>query len=1153
MLTMMLAVVISITTLSTPINVYASNTVVGDNGGGGNGSMGTSSDYKAWSSNHQGYRFYIINSNLERVTDVYDFLFSTPSNVGKQIYSTRFDGTSTPTNHDTNNTMLISTLASKTDSSVSDIPYPVKNNAGHGEEFKEWFLRNIPASSGGGGNIIISGGSSGNNGNTSNSNNNQENNTGYNGEEIITGDPTTYPSNVHASIRVGRVLAAIDITEVRKTLSADEGTEAAGKLYSASNVFKQYYKYAVNDLGYMTDTECVNYALGKVYSFVTNCSDINYNQRLYICKSVYQCRNSLISEISGLAYVFNTNSLLNQNIPLSGTESVEGCPVLDLLTDTTAIKVSGYASAMEAIKDDHYLVVEPICWLYIPSNGTNYPSSRTYGSYYNLAEEWVRLGGRDTGGFYTSYMTELGNNCLTVNSEITTETGKTIKGASIAKRNISQSLIEMQSMNGISLHVYSSDMLTEQPPEPEVIEMSGDWVLNESEISKPVSTGTKTSEQVMKYSYTCLDSCDGHKYCGHSCNNNCANNNSNCKHTCSNTCKSKSEDGKTCTHSHTSSCKKYYCGHSSTCNSCAGPVYCDFEFDDSSYSLKLKNTQLGNYPTVVANIAGSSLFTYTDNTISATRDSLDDGTLEKSGFVHNFVIYRGDDKLSYASYVNNPNVLGFNSLPSKTTKTRESADYTKDININLVNDSSDLYTSAKGDSGHGTCTNDDTAEPLTTVDYTGKAIIKTYSGKERAVDTTVNENVRLRLTTISGDNTCGRQVSSNAEISFNPYIKMTYAGIDNKKEKVYVLGEYQRKIRPNDYAEIQWTQKDENLHVDSQMWALDVNLTQKTDERPWAGSNQVLKGGASYQLTTDKQTVSLNTYQTIVGSNSRAISSITGDYSLTEAEAIEAHNQFVQEATATYDSTEVIQFVSTKTMDDTAWKNGIEVYSGADIKELDNECKDGKASTDKKYYLQSDVNNHANVSRADLDTKTLGTNKKFYRFYSDTEGNIFMVEGNSVAEVESGTGTKVLTKTQNANNLSGMAQFLNYRTLVVTKLLAALERNTGNDKTAEWAPDGAWYNEAYSGVIIMVQRTGVEIKFDRTNERMTVLDPKLVPYIKSKKLQGTQAFLSQYCTNLYDNDVIAFFKGEPVYMYKANLLFNSNKFYITNMTVQDGR
>lgn len=49
-LTLLLAVAISITTLLNTINVYADDKVSGPGTGGGQGSAGASSDYKAWSS-----------------------------------------------------------------------------------------------------------------------------------------------------------------------------------------------------------------------------------------------------------------------------------------------------------------------------------------------------------------------------------------------------------------------------------------------------------------------------------------------------------------------------------------------------------------------------------------------------------------------------------------------------------------------------------------------------------------------------------------------------------------------------------------------------------------------------------------------------------------------------------------------------------------------------------------------------------------------------------------------------------------------------------------------------------------------------------------------------------------------------------------------
>ena len=73
-----------------------------------------------------------------RVSQIYDFVFSTPS-AKEYMTETRFDNTSSPTGANLN---PISKLAELTNQSVSSIPYPVKDNRGHGEEFKSWFLKN---------------------------------------------------------------------------------------------------------------------------------------------------------------------------------------------------------------------------------------------------------------------------------------------------------------------------------------------------------------------------------------------------------------------------------------------------------------------------------------------------------------------------------------------------------------------------------------------------------------------------------------------------------------------------------------------------------------------------------------------------------------------------------------------------------------------------------------------------------------------------------------------------------------------------------------------------------------------------------------------------------------------------------------------------
>ena len=113
-----------------------------------------------------------------------------------------------------------------------------------------------------------------------------------------------------------------------------------------------------------------------------------------------------------------------------------------------------------------------------------------------------------------------------------------------------------------------------------------------------------------------------------------------------------------------------------------------------------------------------------------------------------------------------------------------------------------------------------------------------------------------------------------------------------------------------------------------------------------------------------------------------------------------------------------------------------------------------------------------------------------------------------------------------------------------------MERNTGNDSTAAWAPDGAWYNEAYYGIVVIEQTSQIEVKFYATDTRTTVLDPKLIPQM-NKKTESMSAFLFQYKTALPSEAPITSFKGKTIYMKNGDLLFNSQKAYIISQTVQD--
>lgn len=135
--------------LSTPLTTHATGGVgdTGENTGGGTGGMSGSTSTLAWSQYAQGYRMYIIDQDFVRISNVYDFVYSDPTNIGEQCYTTRFDGPSSPQNPEF---WDIEVLQSWCDS-PDQVPTPTKlsngERVGNGYEFKQWFFAGEEGSS----------------------------------------------------------------------------------------------------------------------------------------------------------------------------------------------------------------------------------------------------------------------------------------------------------------------------------------------------------------------------------------------------------------------------------------------------------------------------------------------------------------------------------------------------------------------------------------------------------------------------------------------------------------------------------------------------------------------------------------------------------------------------------------------------------------------------------------------------------------------------------------------------------------------------------------------------------------------------------------------------------------------------------------------
>jgi hypothetical protein len=154
-------------------------------------------------------------------------------------------------------------------------------------------------------------------------------------------------------------------------------------------------------------------------------------------------------------------------------------------------------------------------------------------------------------------------------------------------------------------------------------------------------------------------------------------------------------------------------------------------------------------------------------------------------------------------------------------------------------------------------------------------------------------------------------------------------------------------------------------------------------------------------------------------------------------------------------------------------------------------------------------------------------------------------------------GTVILTKGQDVSSLErGIAKEIETRTYVVTKLVAAVERNTGLDYGATWVSDGKWYNEAFDGITVAVSTTVLSTGFNEPFQRSAIQDPKLNVKSLGQSNMFSDYMVSAYKMNSYsinygEKNVVGQFKGTNIKMNGMEWLYYTRSYYLTNVTVQD--
>ena len=588
-------------------------------------------------------------------------------------------------------------------------------------------------------------------------------------------------------------------------------------------------------------------------------------------------------------------------------------------------------------------------------------------------------------------------------------------------------------------------------------------------------------------------------------------------------------------------------------------AYCgNWQITDKTITVGLKNDLYLDYPEILADSNAWRKLPAIGEQTTQTYDRGNNFGSHDKGYTnwdYKMVIHRGNDKLTLAEWkglgleVAEVSSTGY-AIGNTPSGTRKKMDYSETFDVRLSDNSPDKSTtSAPGHgSGHGTCgsetknanlTNALTISPLV-------VLIKTYSGSPDGGTTDTScRNDKVIDMSAGSQMITGVMLPTGTTVGFYPYIEMRFDTITDKDYPAYVLGQYRRSISPNDYAEIRWTKTNNyNLTLSSRQWSTHASATSGSE---WRQKDSVLPGGAVMNLgikESDRQKVTVVTYQTILEGDGRTQAEFAGEVQgMEEADAVSYHESYVGTVTDGLEGLSVEQYV------DTDWDNS-DAFGGQIVEpgsNLGSIGGGGKASTEDKYYFRGDM---GTAQDGDLDVRQLSYSSTKYVFSSDTSGNILM------------NGSVILTKNQDASALSNAtAKNINNRTYIVDKLVKAIERNTGSDSGAKNVSDGAWYNEAFDGITVIVQTTVLETGMIDPATRTAVLDVKLTPKNKGQSDLFSSAYISQFkmkSQTIYgEDDMIGTFSNmggsKSVYMKEMENLYKTKPFYIPNVNVQDLR
>ena len=625
------------------------------------------------------------------------------------------------------------------------------------------------------------------------------------------------------------------------------------------------------------------------------------------------------------------------------------------------------------------------------------------------------------------------------------------------------------------------------------------------------------------------------------------------------------------------------------------PVTIYAVFGDSSYKYIIENAALIN-DKLEADKVGGIFKSYVLNNEKSGNVGLGGGTNTLSSVAYRTAIWRGLDIPTLASYKVSSSsdiarlIAYRNNIPANK-RASSNRSYTLDLDILLrLSNLSDTQTYSINPVTGGVWVRGNHYISSGNTDLNGDVTVDVYAGNgsNKSIGnehTTGIINTKTPFGSNISGNSTGYMVRNTKPIKFYPYIQMTYQGSSGgSKIDTYVLSENISEILPNDFAEAAWfnsgTVSGPTLNMSSNQWSIHAKATEGDDG--WQGRNQVLPGGAMYTLTTKENStrVALVTWQTIVTGTERSnLASTLNSNEYTMSSAENAHKEYVNTAIDTIESLRVVQWVNADVNATNAWDdNGKSVVILEPETDLSSLGLNNKSSAEQKHQITADIDGRGNgANEGDLDIiNNNALSNTYFKVFSDTSGNIYLAKSIGSLEALSGvngtqtypvgdvTVTKILDKSVKwedvSSMLTGEAEELNTRTLIITNFVKSLERNSGRDITASWVSDGKWYNEAWDGIIVVRQSNLLEVGFGNPGIRSAALDPNLSPMKSGTSDYFTKAFLSQFRVNTRSESesaegkpdrYIGTFKGQDITLKNMEMMYTSKRFFIPNVNVQD--